>query len=368
MGPISEEIEGQTRGGVENLLEEMTSPRSLRWGEVLTGFVVAIDQDGAWVNIGGKSEGVVPRHEMRNQDGRVQVGDEVLVYVIQPETNEGRPLLSLDRALKYRGWHLLENYLSSGEPVEAEVVDFNRGGLIVSYSGIQGFVPLSQVVGHQQGGRYNGRNWLAQRVGQQLRVKVMELNRERHRLVFSERAAFEELREKQKEQFLAELKEEEVRRGRVTGIHSFGAFVDLGEMEGLIPASELSWERDRLPQEVVRRGQKVDVLVVKVDIEGKRVVLSLRRTQPHPWDSILEKYHEGQVVTGTVTKITPYGAFARIDGAIEGLIHISEMAQQHITHPKQVVQEGQELPLKILSIDPSQRRLRLSLRQAEEEG
>lgn len=365
---MSEETKGQTIVRTGDFREDALGPKSLRRGELVTGLVVAKDGDGIWVNIGAKSEGIVPHHELRSQNGEVEVGDEVLVYVIQPETADGRAMLSLDRAQRYEGWRLLEHHRLSGETVEAEAIGFNRGGLLVRYQGIQGFVPISQVVGYREGRHQNGQSWLEERVGQQLRVKVIELDQERRRLILSERAAFEECREQQKEQFLAGLHEGETLRGRVSGIHSFGAFVDLGQMEGLIPVSELSWDREKSPQEVVKLGEEVDVMVIKVDMASKRLALSLRRTQSHPWDSIPERYQVGQVVMGTVTKIMPFGAFARIDGAIEGLIHISEMAPHPINHPKQIVHQGDVLPLKILSIEPERRRIRLSLRQAQEEG
>ncbi len=208
---------------------------------------------------------------------------------------------------------------------------------------------------------------MEERVGQTVVVKVIEIEQERRRLILSERAAFEEQREGQKEQFLGGLKEGEVVSGRVSGIHSFGAFVDLIHMEGLVPVSELSWDRDKPPQETVELGQDISVMVMKVDMASKRLVLSLRRTQSHPWDSIAERYQEGQVVEGTVTKIMPFGAFARLDGSIEGLIHISELASNPINHPKQVVNPGDVLSLKSLSIETERRRIRLSLRQAQDE-
>ncbi|MEE8472392.1 MAG: S1 RNA-binding domain-containing protein [Dehalococcoidia bacterium] len=364
---MSAETNGQTMVRSGDFSEEALGPRNLHRGELVTGLVVAKDADGIWVNIGAKSEGIVPNHELQSQDGQVEVGDEVVVYVIQPEAGEGRATLSLDRAQRFEGWRLLEGHRTSGETVETTAIGFNRGGLLVRYHGIQGFVPLSQVVGYREGRQQDAQTWMEERVGQTVVVKVMEIEQERRRLILSERAAFEEQREEQKEQFLSGLKEGEVVSGRVSGIHSFGAFVDLTHMEGLVPVSELSWDRDKPAQELVELGQDISVVVMKVDMATKRLVLSLRRTQSHPWDSIAERYQEGQVVEGTVTKIMPFGAFARLDGSIEGLIHISELASYPLNNPKQVVHPGDVLSLKILSIEPERRRIRLSLRQAQDE-
>ncbi len=364
---MSAEKNGQTMVRSGDFGEEALGPRNLRRGELVTGLVVAKDADGVWVNIGAKSEGIVPNHELQSQDGRIEVGDEVVVYVIQPEAGERRATLSLDKAQKFEGWRLLEGHRTRGETVETTAIGFNRGGLLVSYHSIQGFVPLSQVVGYREGCQQDAQSWMEERVGQTIIVKVMELEQERRRLILSERAAFEEQREEQKEQFLDSLNEGEVVSGRVSGIHSFGAFVDLTHMEGLVPVSELSWDREKPPQELVEMGQDISVMVMKIDMENKQLVLSLRRTQSHPWDNIVERYQEGQVVEGTVTKIMPFGAFARLDGAIEGLVHISELASYPINHPKQVVHPGDVLSLKILSIEPDRRRIRLSLRQAQDE-
>ena len=212
-----------------------------------------------------------------------------------------------------------------------------------------------------------GEDWLARRKGQLTKIKIIELDRQRRRLIFSERVALKEVREKERDRLLVEIKEGEIRHGRVTGIHNFGVFVDLGGMEGMVPLSELSWQIGRPPAEIVSVGSELDVFVMKVDQENKRVVLSLRRTKPHPWEGIQDKYKVGQRVTATVTNLVPFGAFARLDDSIDGLIHISELASRRIAHPKEVVHEGDVLELKVLSIDTERRHLRLSLRQAQEE-
>lgn len=362
------ETMNQTPVGEGQLAESFLAQKSVRRGDVVSGTVVSLDREGAWVDIGSKSEGIVPTNEMQTVSPRhpLQIGDKVSVLILQEEREDGRPALSLDRARRQRGWRELDEHLASGEPLEVEVASANRGGLVAIYEGIQGFIPSSQVAGHRDANCVES-DWLAQRKDHVLKVKVIELNRQRRRLIFSERQALREQREKERERVLAELKEGEIKHGRVTGIHNFGVFVDLGGMEGLVPLSELSWDRGAPPADAVSVGKEVDVLVMKVDRENSRAVLSLRRTIPHPWEGIENKYKVGQRVTATVTKLVPFGAFARLDGSIDGLIHISELAPRRITHPQEVVHEGDVLELKVLSIDPERRHLRLSLRQAQEE-
>ena len=207
----------------------------------------------------------------------------------------------------------------------------------------------------------------ADEIGKILQLRVLEVNRGRNRAIFSERQAIQELREERKALLIQELTEGEVRRGKVTGISSFGAFVDLGGADGLIHISELSWNSVNSPEEVVKLGDELDVYVLRVDAENKKIALSLRRLHPEPWETINERYHVGDIVDATVTKLTNFGAFARVEGSVEGLIHISELTSRVISHPREVVREGDEVKLKILRIEPERRRLGLSLKQAQEE-
>ncbi|MBI4289004.1 MAG: S1 RNA-binding domain-containing protein [Chloroflexi bacterium] len=362
------ETVNETPVSESQLTESFLTQKSVKRGEVVAGTIVSVDREGAWVDVGAKSEGIVPSNEMQTVSSRnpLKEGDKVTVFIMQEEREDGRPVFSLDRARRQKGWHDLEEHLANGETLEVEITTANRGGLVAVYEGVQGFIPSSQVAGHRDNSVAE-EEWLTQRVGQLLKIKVIELNRQRRRLIFSERQALREQREKERERVLAELKDGEIRRGRVTGIHNFGVFVDLGGMEGLVPLSELSWQRVGPPTDVVSVGAEIDVLVMKVDRENKRAVLSLRRIKPHPWEGIQEKYKVGQRVTATITKLVPFGAFARLDDSIDGLIHISELAPRRITHPQEVVHEGDVLELKVLSIDPERRHLRLSLRQAQEE-
>lgn len=351
------------------LLEEETqAPRNLRRGGVADGVVMRVDRDSILVDIGAKTEGVIPSYEMRSLSpaglSQMKVGDEVLVYILGQENSDGQPVLSLDRAQEEKGWRQVQRLFEAGESLEAKIISYNRGGLLVDVMGIAGFVPQSQLL--PQGGE--GEASLAQRVGQVVSFKIIEVNRRRNRLILSEREARQALRAQQKARLIAEIKEGEVRRGKVAGIHPFGAFIDLGGADGLVPASELSWDRVEGPAQVLELGQEVEVYVMRVDPESKKIALSLRRAQPQPWDHLMGRYREGQLVQGTITRLTAFGAFARIEGSVEGLIHISELADRRVNHPKEVVKEGEVLTLKILRIEPERHRLGLSLKQAQGEA
>ena len=400
------------------LLDSAEPIRHLRRGDVVEGIVMRADADGIFVNIGHKAEGVVPPGEMRTLDPEsresIKVGDEVLTFVIRPETPEQAAVLSIDRAVGEQSWRLLEKKLEASEGVEGKIVGFNRGGAIVEVEGIQGFVPMSQLVSvsrtrpkepqepkqpedtapgeshgeeadtapdESHGDEVNGGpveshgeeakspqpDHQEDDVGKVLQLKVLEVSRGRNRAIFSERQAIQELRDEQKARLIEELEEGEVRRGRVTGISSFGAFVDLGGADGLIHISELSWTPVRTTEEVVQIGDELEVYVLRVDAENKKIALSLRRLQPEPWVTIHERFNVGELVNATVTKLTNFGAFARVEQSIEGLIHISELTSRMINHPREVVQEGETLKVKIIRIEPERRRMGLSLKQAEEE-
>jgi small subunit ribosomal protein S1 len=345
--------------------------RGLRRGDIAEGVVMRVDRDGVLVDIGLKSEGYIPLSEMRSLSpeglNQLKIGDQMLVYVMNIE-GESQVLLSVDRARGEKGWHTLQRCFEKGECFDATIVGCNKGGLLVDVEGVRGFVPVSQVIRPEVSSETQGENRLSQMVGKQFRLKVIEIDRRRNRLILSERAALHDWRNEQKERLLQELKEGEIRRGRVTGIRNFGIFVDLGGADGLVHISEVSWDRTKSPEEVVKVGDEVSIYVMKVNPETKKIALSLRRAQPEPWETIIDKYRVGQLVTGTITKLASFGAFARLEGPIEGLIHISELADRRIEHPKEVVKEGDVLTLKVLRIEPERRRLGLSLRQAQEEA
>ena len=364
------EVAAQGDETMAGLLEEFVPAKALRRGEIIDGKVMSRSGEGILVTIGYKSEGFVPVKEMRSVDPetleKMGPGDEIIVYVINPEGPDGSSVLSIDRARGEQGWRTLEKAMDANETVHGRIVGSNRGGAVVEAEGVQGFIPLSQLVGparelYVPGGEPPKEGF----IGMEVEFKIIELNRRRNRAIFSERAALQAWKQIQKMRLVQELSENEIRRGRVAGISNFGAFVDLGGADGLIHISELSWEQVNSPEDVVHVGQELDVFVLKVDRENLKIALSLRRLQPEPWDEVGSKFHVGQVVKGKVTKLANFGAFARIDGGIEGLIHISELSHQVIKHPRDVVSEGDEFELRIIRIEPERRRLGLSLKQVQ---
>ncbi|MBM3933572.1 MAG: S1 RNA-binding domain-containing protein [SAR202 cluster bacterium] len=357
------------------LLDSFEPMKPLRWGEVIQGIVMRSDADGVLVNIGHKAEGIVPAAEMRTLDRaaleKIKVGDEILAMVIKGESAEGAAILSIDKALGELGWRTLEKSVDSGVVLKGKIIGFNRGGAIVEVEGVQGFVPMSQIISvsreHFKDKPEGAPDTTSSEIGKDLSLKVLEVNRSRNRAILSERQAVQERREEKKAKLIQDLAEGQVRKGRVTGISSFGAFVDLGGADGLIHISELSWNTVSAPDQVVKVGQELEVYVLRVDPDNKKIALSLKRLQPEPWETITQRYNVGDVVDAVITKLTDFGAFARVEGSVEGLVHISELTQKMISHPREVVGEGDNVRLKILRIEPERRRLGLSLKQAVEE-
>jgi small subunit ribosomal protein S1 len=356
-----------------DLLDQYVPSKALRRGEIIDGKVMSKTGEGLLVNIGYKSEGLVPGREMRTLGpegiAEITVGDEIIAYVINPEGPDGSSILSIDRARGEQGWRILEKAMESDETTKGKIIGSNRGGAVVEAEGVQGFIPLSQLIGparelYVPGGEPPKEGF----IGMEVEFKIVELNRRRNRAIFSERAALQAWKQIQKMRLVQELNEGEIRRGRVAGISNFGAFVDLGGADGLIHISELSWEPIKSPEEVLTVGDEIDVFILKVDRENLKIALSLRRLKPEPWDEVESNFSVGQVVGGVVTKLANFGAFARIDAGIEGLIHISELSHEVIKHPRDVVNEGDELNLKIIRIEPDRRRLGLSLKQAQEDS
>ena len=304
---------------------------------------------------------------------KLNVGDRLLAFVLRPEDREGNVVLSLARAQLERDWRDAEDLLKSEQVFEAQVAGFNKGGLIVRVGKVRGFVPATQLESTfrrkpESAGQVNtGESDLSALVGKKLQLKVIELDRARNRLILSERAATRELRKEQKERLLIELKEGDIRTGTVTSVADFGVFVALGGVDGMIHLSELTSTKINHPSDLVKVGDEVQVQVLSVDRERERIALSLKRLQPEPWTTVEERYKVGQLVTGTITKLASCGAFARLDDNIEGLIHISELADRRIQHPKEVVKEGDQVTLRVIRIDAARRRLGLSLERASEE-
>ncbi len=351
--------------------------KSLKYGDIVAGTIVRVDPREILIDIGAKSEGIVDLQEMSGMSadaiGKLNVGDRILAFVLRPEDREGNVILSLARAQLERDWREAEELLKSEQVFEAQVAGFNKGGLIVRVGKVRGFVPATQLEStfrrraESAGPGESGESDLSVLVGKKLQLKVIELDRERNRLILSERAATRELRKGQKERLLLELKEGDVRSGTVTSVADFGVFVALGGVDGMIHLSELSWTKINHPSDLVKVGDEVQVQVLSVDRDRERIALSLKRLQPEPWTTVEDRYKVGQLVTGTITKLASFGAFARLDDNIEGLIHISELADRRIQHPKEVVKEGDEVALRVIRIDAARRRLGLSLKRASEE-
>jgi len=360
-------------------MQEMLDAQSFEYrqakrGEVLSGTIVRIEPNEILVDIGSKSEGIITTREMEGIPpeamAELKVGDTVQTVVVSEDRN-GQVVLTLGKAHTDRDWNEAEALFQSQEMFEGAVAGHNKGGLIVKIGKVRGFVPASQLVsgrsGRGEGGEADQSNesrWNAL-TGQKLRLKVIELDRQRNRLILSERAALRDWRKVQKENLLSDLKEGDVREGRVISLADFGAFIDLGGADGLVHLSEMSWKRVNHPREVLKVGQKVTAQVINIDRERKRIGLSLKRLEADPWSTIGERYKIGQLVEGTITKLAKFGAFARIKGdeEIEGLIHISELSEGHIAHPKEVVSESQLVTLRIIRIDSEERRLGLSLKR-----
>jgi small subunit ribosomal protein S1 len=365
----------EAESGMEALLRDSDFAfRSLRRGETVEGTVVRVDQDEVLVDVGLKSEGVIPSRELYSEGEDAEplhIGDRTLVYVVQPEGSEGHAILSLRRARMERSWREIEDLYHRGVIVDAPVVEFNKGGLIVDVKGVRGFVPVSQVLNLRNISRQEGENEevsqaLAGMSGQRLSLKIIEINRSRNRLILSERAAAQEQKTQRKDELIDQLQPGKIRRGTVSNLTSFGAFVDLGGADGLVHVSELSYNRVNHPSEILRVGQEVDVMVLNVDRETKKIALSLKRAQPDPWTTVETNYRVGQVVPATITKLAKFGAFAKVEEGLEGLIHLTELTDLPVQDAAQVVHEGQPVNVKIIHINSQRRRLGLSVRQAAE--
>ncbi|MEP7356974.1 MAG: S1 RNA-binding domain-containing protein [Anaerolineales bacterium] len=340
-------------------------------GEIREGVIAGISNSEVLVDVGAKSEGVINGRELDSLDEATRkglaMGQTILVYVVDPEDRNGNIVLSLNRAREEQDWRDAETLLASQDVYGGSVAGFNKGGLIVKLGNVRGFVPASQL-GPSRRRRSEGdtpeQKW-ARMVGEEMQVKVIEVDRGRNRLILSERAAAKESREAQKDRLLAEIKPGEIRKGHVISLAEFGAFVDIGGADGLVHLSELSWKHVTHPNEVLKVGQEVEVVVLNVEHERKRIGLSLKRREDDPWTLIQKKYQIGQLITGTITKLAKFGAFARVEGEdeIEGLIHVSELSDAHIEHPREVVTEGQTLTLRVIKIDADKRRMGLSLQR-----
>jgi small subunit ribosomal protein S1 len=368
----------QAAGGpnpMEAWLAETMIFRQLHSGDVVDGSIVNVSPSEILVDIGYKSDAVVDYRELERLDkeflGNLSPGDPIVAYVLQPEDKDGNVVISLLRAQQEQDWRQAEELLKSQEVFEGVVTGYNRGGVIVRVGRVRGFVPASQLSDRwhaQQDDSGDPEQRWSKLTGQKMQLKVVELDRRRNRLILSERAAMRDWRKTRKDRLLSELTQGSVLKGVVTSIAPFGAFVDLGGADGLIHLSELAWHRVEHLSEVVQVGQEVEVFVLNIDEERKRIGLSLRRLTPEPWSTVGDSYTVGEVVPATITKLTNFGAFAKISDSIEGLIHISELANHRVNHPKEVVHEGDEVEVRIIRIDAQRRRVGLSMRQSSEDA
>jgi small subunit ribosomal protein S1 len=337
-------------------------------GDIRKGVILSIGPEEIVVNIGLKREGIVPSSDLERMGdeavSELEVGGEVPVFILKPRDQDGNVIVSLHRARLEQDWLNAQELLASGEMWEGVASGYNRGGLVVPFGKVRGFVPASQITNFPRRLPPDQReSKLAEVVGRKLHLRVIEVDRRRRRLVFSERAGEREWRKQQRERLMQELCEGDIVHGTVSNLCNFGAFVDVGGADGLVHVSELSWQRVRHPREVLQVGEEVDVYVLRLDYEKKRIGLSIKRLQPEPWTLIDDKYDVGQLVEGTVTKVTDFGAFALIKEGVEGLIHISELAEPAPNHPNAIVKEGERLLLRIVKLDVRRRRLGLSLKR-----
>lgn len=337
--------------------------------EIREGVVASISNNEILVSIGAKSEGVIPARELENlseeEREKIQVGEKILVFVINPESRQGGVLLSIERALEADDWERASELMQSNSVFEGTISGFNKGGLIVNLGRLRAFVPASQISMTRRMA-YQGdtpeQKW-GEMDGEPIASRVIEVDRQRRRLILSEKAASQESRESLKERLLEELQVGETRTGRVTSLADFGAFVNINGADGLVHLSEISWDRINNPNEFLEVGQEVKVKVISVDKERKRIGLSLRQLQEDPWLDKIANFQVGHLVEGTVTRLAKFGAFARINDDLEGLIHVSELSEKRIEHPKEIVAEGDQVTLRIIKIDEKRRRIGLSLRK-----
>ncbi|MBP7228438.1 MAG: S1 RNA-binding domain-containing protein [Longilinea sp.] len=340
-------------------------------GEIRNGVIASLTPGQILVSVGTKSEGVISGKEYElipeEELATLKVGQEIPVYVINPEDQNGNLVLSYVRAREEVSWKDVEALKESRESIRSSIVGYNKGGLIVPVMGLRGFVPASQISLSRRAalsGDTPDQMW-SKMIGQEIYVCVIEVDRERRRLILSERAASTETRESLKERVIDELQEGEIRTGRVTSLADFGAFVNINGADGLVHLSEISWDRIQHPGEVLKVGQEVKVKVISVDREKKRIGLSIRQLLDDPWAQRVAAYQVGQLIEGKITRLTKFGAFARIQDDLEGLIHISEISERRIEHPKEVLKEGDVVTLRVIKIDPENHRVGLSLRRVE---
>ncbi len=345
--------------------EPVSAPPPLRVGAVVEGTVSGVDVEQALVDVGGKADGILPASEAVLAPGQalpdvLTAGQRVTVSVVGFDAEAGAPRLSQRRALAAAAWRNMERAFAAGETVEGPVREVVKGGLVLDL-GVRAFLPASQA------DRVAGGD-LSAYVGQTLAVRIIEVDRAKNRLVVSRRVLLDEERRLRQDAVWQTLEEGQVRSGTVKALTDFGAFIDLGGVDGLLHISAMSWGRIGHPSELLTQGQTVAVKVLKVDREHQKVSLGLKQVAPDPWTQALERYPVGALVQGRVARLSPFGAFVQLEPGVDGLIHISHLADRHVRDPREVVQEGQEITVKVLRVAPEERRISLSLREVQESG
>ncbi len=350
---------------MEALLEQHDYAQ-LEVGDIRPGIIVANTPQGLILDLGVKRDALVPPSDLAKLEPEereaLKVNDEVSVYIVNTDQPDSL-IASIHMARLNQDWIEAEELMKSGQIIEAEIIGYNKGGAIVPYGHLRGFVPISHLVDISPGMNDRKRQQrLAKLRGEKLPMKVIEVDRQRRRLVFSQRDAQKEWEEKRKGELLAQLQEGDRLKGRVSGLRDFGIFVDLGGADGLVHISELAWHRVDHPREVVKVGDEIEVVVLKLDRAGQRISLSRKRLLENPWSSVERRYKVNQLVEGTITRILDYGAFAEIEPGVEGLLHMSQLSRGNVEKVQEVIQEGETHLLRIVSIDPQRQRIGLSLK------
>lgn len=358
---------GNASHPMEFLLEAELNLPSV--GEIRKGWVVENQNNLILIDIGAKSEGMIESQELASFDqetrAKLAIGEEVSVYVSNIEDQDGNIIVSYSKALQEEDWRMANQLLESQDIYKGQVIGCNRGGLLVSVGMLRGFLPNSQIGPRRFPGRRATNEQLQKLINEIVSVKVIEVDQERNRLILSERAATKEIREERRARLLDEIQEGDEFEGRVINLTNYGAFVDIGGLEGLVHLSELSWKRVNNPADILEVGSEVQVSVLTIDQDRQRIALSIKRLEPDPWTMIDELYENGQLIEANITRLTKFGAFARLNDqyGLEGLIHISELSDGHVEHPREVIKSSDNVTVRIIRIDPEQRQLGLSLKQ-----
>jgi small subunit ribosomal protein S1 len=340
-------------------------------GEIKTGTIASISPGQIMVSVGSKSEGMITGQEFElippDVFASMEVGQQIAVYVITPEDQNGNLILSYVRAIEAETWKDAAEIMKNKSTFTGKVVGFNRGGLIVAFRELQGFVPSSLLSFGRRSdmGAETPEKRFGEMIGSDITLQIIEVDQERRRLIFSEKAAVHETRDSIRDKVIEKLEVGSVLKGRVTSLADFGAFVNINGADGLVHVSEVSWDKIRHPGDVLKVGQEVDVKVISIDEEKRHIGLSIRRMKDDPWQSNISELKVGQLVEAKITRLTKFGAFAMLDNGIEGLIHISEISDEHIAHPKEVLHEGDNVTLRIIKIEPESHRIGLSLKRVE---